>query len=113
MAEEKKITFANRVINGWDVWSVKGSLDTVTSPEAEAEGERLLSESRGNFIVELSELRYLSSAGMRILLRLAEKAKASGKTYALCAPQGIVKDVLRKSRMDMLMKIHDTTEELM
>lgn len=42
-------------------------------------------------VVDLSRLEYVSSAGLRVLLRLAKQAKKEGKDFALvAAPQGMV-----------------------
>ena len=73
--------------NGWTVWSVNGRIDMVT-------------------------MDYLSSAGLRVLLRLNKLAKKSGKEFTLCGPSGIVKSVLEDSGMDALFTIYASLNEL-
>lgn len=55
---------------------------------------------------------YLSSAGLRVLLRLNKLAKKSGKEFTLCGPSGIVKSVLEDSGMDALFTIYASLNEL-
>ena len=60
----------------------------------------------------MSGLEYLSSAGIRILLRLTKQAQAEGKDFALVGATGMVKVVLAESRMDMFAKIYASADEL-
>ena len=62
--------------------------------------------------VDMSGLEYLSSAGIRVLLRLTKLAKAEGKEFALVAPAGMVTIVLAESRMDMFVTIYESADEL-
>ena len=111
MTEENSISYGLSEINGWTVWSVKGALSMITSKAAGIEGEKVLSGS-AKMALDMSELEYLSSAGLRVILCLAKKAQAEGRQFALCAPQGRAKQVLRESRMDMLIKTCQHLEEL-
>ncbi|MCR5175510.1 MAG: STAS domain-containing protein [Anaerovibrio sp.] len=96
---------------GWNVWSIKGQLDRCTSAEAIENGEQTLAGSK-KIAVDLSELEYLSSAGIRVLLRLAKKADAEGREFALISPEGMVKEVLEMSRLDMLVTIYKSIDDL-
>lgn len=97
--------------DGWTVWTVAGSMDIKTSPEAEEQGSQVLANST-KMVVDLSNLEYLSSAGLRVLLRLAKGAKKEGKDFALAAPQGMVATLLRESKMDMLVRVLVSLNEL-
>ena len=111
MAEESSISYGLSEMNGWTVWSVKGALSMITSKAAAVEGEKVLSGA-AKMALDMSELEYLSSAGLRVILCLAKKAQAEGRQFTLCAPQGMVKQVLRESRMDMLIKTYQRCEDL-
>ena len=58
--------------NGKVVLKIEGRLDTTTAPELEKELDTLLSEAK-ELIFDMSELEYVSSAGLRVLLK-AQKA---------------------------------------
>lgn len=71
--------------NGWTVWAVVGSMDIITSPDAGEKGSQVLANAT-QIVVDLSRLEYVSSAGLRVLLRLAKQAKKEGKDFALVQP---------------------------
>ena len=98
--------------NGWGIFSLQGRLDRVNSEEVAAKGNAEL-EQHTKMAVNLEKLDYISSAGIRVLLRLAKKAKAEGKDYVLCGPHGFVKEVLEDSNLDVLVPIAESVEKLL
>ena len=74
-----------------------GRIDTDNSENVK---QKLLTGLEGKdpscVILDADELTYISSAGLRILLRLAKKAKADGKAYSICGATGFVKEVLEQ-----------------
>ena len=109
--EGKMISFETGEKNGWTIWSIIGRLDRITAPEAGAEADKIFAASR-KLAIDLYALDYLSSAGIRVLLRLAKAAKPEGKAFALFAPGGMVKSVLVDSRMEMFVNIYESADEL-
>ena len=110
MAEET-IAFQTSEKNGWTLWAVKGRLDRLTAQEAGEKADNIFSATQ-KLAVDMSGLEYLSSAGIRVLLKLTKQAKADGKEFALVAPAGMVKVVLAESRMDMFVTIYASADEL-
>lgn len=109
--EENTLEFQTSEKDGWTIWSVRGRLDRMTSQEAGDEADRVFAASR-KLAVEMSGLQYLSSAGIRVLLRLAKQAKAEAKDFVLVAPAGMVKEVLSESRVDMFIRIYAAVDAL-
>lgn len=97
--------------NGWTVWSVNGRIDMVTAEKAYATGEDIVNRNEKT-VLDMSGMDYLSSAGLRVLLRLNKLAKKSGKEFTLCGPSGIVKSVLEDSGMDALFTVYTSLNEL-
>lgn len=97
--------------NGWTVWSVNGRIDMVTAEKAYSQGEDIVNRNEKT-VLDMSGMDYLSSAGLRVLLRLNKLAKKSGKEFTLCGPSGIVKSVLEDSGMDALFTIYASLNEL-
>ncbi len=110
MAEET-IAFQTSEKNGWTLWSIKGRLDRLTAQAAGEKADEIFAAAQ-KFAVDMSGLEYLSSAGIRVLLRLTKQAQAAGKGFALVAPSGMVKVVLAESRMDMFATIYESADEL-
>ena len=97
--------------NGWAVWTVEGRIDTMTADAAYAEGEKIVQQNEKT-VLDMSEMDYLSSAGLRVLLRLNKLAKKSGKKFTISGPSGIVKSVLEDSGMDALFTVYASLSEL-
>jgi stage II sporulation protein AA (anti-sigma F factor antagonist) len=66
--------FNARVEDGYTIVSVKGRLDTVTAPECERKFRALLADNL-RVVLDFDGLDYISSAGLKSLLVLAELVK--------------------------------------
>ncbi|MBR5901202.1 STAS domain-containing protein [bacterium] len=74
--------------------AVKGRLDTLTSPKLESELEPSIAKAR-SLVLDLAEVDYLSSAGLRLLLTLQKRFKREGGSFALRNIQPGVMEILR------------------
>ncbi len=88
-----------------------GSLDTNTSTNAEAKFKELLDGNTRKIVVNLEQLEYISSSGLRVLLGTAKKLKASGGDLRLCRPNDIVQEVFDISGFSSILNIFQTEEE--
>jgi anti-anti-sigma factor len=91
------------------VAAMKGRLDAATASGAEAKLLGLLAGG-AKLVVDLAEVGYVSSAGLRVLLLAAKQAKAGGGAFALAAPQAGVMEVLQISGFHKILAIHDTRD---
>ncbi len=67
-----------KTMNGTElVIELEGRLDTVTSPELEAELGKSL-DSAESLVLNFSKLEYISSAGLRVLLSAHKTMSAKG-----------------------------------
>ena len=55
-----------------------GRLDTLTSPNLEAEIKQLITQNKLKFILDFTQLDYISSSGLRVLLMLQKQLKGLG-----------------------------------
>lgn len=67
----------------------------------------LVNDSEGvqQLTVDLSELDYISSAGLRVLLVAAKAAKRKGGTVVLSAPKASILEVLKISGFDKILPV--------
>lgn len=65
------------VENGKVVFAIGGRLDTTTAPELEKELEEVLSEAK-ELVFDMLELEYISSAGLRVLLKAQKTMNSQG-----------------------------------
>ncbi len=61
-------------------------------------------------IIDLSELDYMSSRGLRVLTVAKREADESGIAIALASPNEVMREILAISRYDKLFTITDTVE---
>lgn len=68
---------------------IKGELDTLTAPDCEREIFSAFRPSMEVLVLDMKELSYISSAGLRVLFKVAKQVKAAGARFALanCQPQ--------------------------
>jgi len=86
-----------------------GRLDTATAALTET---RLLTMlEKGSVIADLSDVRYVSSAGLRVLLKAAKQAKATGASFTVAGLQPPVREVFEISGFDKIIPAFATRAE--
>jgi len=91
--------------------SVKGRMDTVTAPDFEKQLSGWIDGGELIFIIDLSGLDYISSAGLRSVLVLTKKVKAKGGRLMLSSLQEPVKEVFEISGFSTIIPIRDSTND--
>jgi anti-anti-sigma factor len=84
--------------------SVAGRIDTITSKELVTE----IASEMGTFnsmVMDLSDLTYISSAGLRILIATQKKLKASNTPFVIKNVNEPVGEILRMSGIDKILTI--------
>ena len=84
--------------------SVAGRIDTITSKELDAE----IASEMGTFnslVMDFSDLTYISSAGLRILIATQKKLKASNTPLVIKNVNEPVGEILRMSGIDKILTI--------
>lgn len=87
------------------VVSVSGRLDTLTSPDLDKAGKGWIEGGRIDVVLDLNELDYISSAGLRSVLALAKAIEANGGRIVLSGAKGMVQEVLSMSGFDSFLRI--------
>ena len=75
--------------NGNAKIKVSGRLDTITAPELEKELDTVL-PSLNTLIFDMEELEYISSAGLRILLKSQKAMKTNGEMKLINVNENIM-----------------------
>ena len=88
-----------------------GRLDTSTSRAFEEKIHEVLSTGERKFVVDLRELEYVSSAGLRVLLMLARRLQSKGGELVLCSPTESVQEVLDISGFTRIFNIAPSQTE--
>lgn len=93
------------------VLALVGNLDSQTSGQFQEKITTLLGQGKRRFVVDLEQLAYLSSAGLRVLLMLAKKLDLTDGGVTLCAPNEHVRSVLAVAGFDKILAIFPTREQ--
>ena len=96
--------------NGRVVVSVAGRMDAVSAPDFDRRCEEWLTEGLNLFVVDFSNLEYISSAGLRSLLVLAKKLSARKGQVVIAALKDVVKEVFTISGFGGIFTLADTVE---
>jgi anti-anti-sigma factor len=99
--------------NGWTVVSVGGRMDAVTTPGIEKELGGIVEGGEKKLVINLKELGYISSAGLRGLLATAKKLKAGQGEITFANLQAPVREVFDISGFYSIFKVCDSVEEAM
>ncbi len=83
--------------------SIDGRLDTTTAPQLEAEINSSL-EGVTDFVIDMAKLVYVSSAGLRVLLKAQKIMNKQGKMTVRNASQEI-KEIFEVTGFDELLNI--------
>ncbi len=92
------------------VVTVTGRMDTTTAPEFEKAVTGWMGQGETRFIVDLSSLEYISSAGLRSILTVGKKLKAQEGGMAFCSLTPMVAKVFSISNFAALFPIYDSLE---
>lgn len=101
--ESKKMQISVAKAGEQMVAVISGRLDTATAQAAEDILLPLV--ENGSVIADLAEVGYVSSAGLRVLLKAAKQARLTGARFALCGLHQPVREVLEISGFDTMMQI--------
>lgn len=81
--------------DGKYVVSLEGELDTAHAIEVEQAMQPLHEINGKDIIIDCSQLEYIASSGLRILLGLLKSAKANGNKVVLKSLNDEIKDVFK------------------
>jgi anti-sigma B factor antagonist len=88
-----------------------GRLDTLTSPDAQAQLTRLIEGGETKILLNLETLDYISSAGLRVLLAAAKQLKTNDGELRLCNLNEVVREVFVISGFDTILPIAASESE--
>jgi len=93
--------------NGAWVLAPRGRIDGVTCRPFEQKLMSRIDSGPVAVVLDLAELDYLSSAGLRVLLMGAKRQKAAKAGFALCCVQEHIREVLDVAGFTQILEIHE------
>jgi anti-anti-sigma factor len=96
---------------GCMILSVGGRIDFESALEFEHHVNAMIREASDYYIIELSQVELLSSAGLRVMLSTAKRVAQRNAGLALAAPSLVVRQVFEISHFNLLFKIFASVPE--
>ena len=89
-----------------------GRLDSNSAPDLEQEIGLISSDDNGHhLLLDFSRVEYISSAGLRVVLKTVKERQAASKSFAVSNMQDHVREVFEISGFDSYVKIHPDTSQ--
>jgi anti-sigma B factor antagonist len=92
------------------IMKVKGRVDSETAPELDTALTQLLNENKNKIILNLQNVEFLSSAGLRALVKALKSAQKSGGDVRLVSISEPIEVILRTVGMLQMFKMFSTNE---
>ena len=90
---------------------LEGALNSETARETETRLNQLIMGGNNKLVVNLNEVNYISSAGLRIFLMANKLIKKQNGALRLCCLNNTVNEVFEISGFNMIFKIFKSEEE--
>lgn len=98
---------------GYLIVGISGRLDSVSASEFDTAAKKWLEEGESQVILDLRQLDYISSAGLRVILALAKKLKSSQGSLSWCGLSEMVQDVICCAGFDSFIPIFPDSRSAM
>ncbi|RKY61262.1 MAG: anti-anti-sigma factor [Candidatus Neomarinimicrobiota bacterium] len=92
------------------IFSIEGNLDSNTAGDLEKKLIPVIDPNNTRFILDFSELNYISSAGLRVLLSAAKKLNQFRGKLILCSVKKDIKEVFEIAGLLPIFPIVDDPE---
>lgn len=96
---------------GFIILRIEGRVDATTSPQLDKIVNSMIDTGHHKIVLNFSEVDYLSSAGMRLLLSASKKLKSLGGKLVLCSPTDDVMEVIKMAGFNHILHIVSTEEK--
>lgn len=84
---------------------MNGELDTLTAEQIDPQIQEVEAMVSKPLIIDCTELDYISSSGLRMLLRLRKAAKAANQQVTLLSVNANIMEVLKVTHFDKMFAI--------
>lgn len=101
-----KLRLARHAVGDAVVVAVEGELDLFTAPFLRDEVREAIKEDGSRLVFDLSELSFMDSSGLSVLIEAWRLATGEGGGVCLAAPQPPVARILRTTGLDRRIKVY-------
>lgn len=95
----------------YSIFKLNGRLDSNTAMSFEQKLFESIENGAQRLILDFQDLDYISSAGLRVILKATKSLKSSNGRLVLCSMQDYVKEVFEISGFDSFLPIEATVDD--
>lgn len=92
------------------VVSIAGSIDALTADQIIGCVDEQINSGEKYLVLDLSEVQFMSSAGLRVILGALKETRKQGGNLYLAGAQAGVERVLKMSGFSKILKIYDNVD---
>jgi anti-anti-sigma factor len=87
------------------IWAPEGRVDAASAPDLEEAMTASIAEGVSDVVLDLNRTRYMSSAGLRVVLVVARALQAKNGRFAVCGLNDEVKELFEVSGFSLIVNI--------
>jgi anti-sigma B factor antagonist len=104
------VTIERRQVSDQVVLLVSGRMDADNAPQFEQECRACIAEGFTGLVVDLAELKYVSSMGLRCFVSVGKTLRDKGGALRICRLTGLVKQVFEITGLSGSFPIYESVE---
>lgn len=104
------MTIDRTQVDGKVVLHVSGRMDAENAVLFEQQCESCIAEGVRALVINLADLKYVSSMGLRSFVMIGQKQKEKGGDFRICCLTGLVRQVFEITRLNQVLPLHDSLE---
>lgn len=96
---------STEVIGDVGVIRVRGEVDTLESPKLDHTATQMLNDGAHNLVIDIRDVDFIASDGLRVLVHAHEQAHAQGGTLTIRRPSALAYRLMRLTALDTVFVI--------
>jgi anti-sigma B factor antagonist len=110
--EEENVRISTSLVNdGVGVLEVEGAIDAHTARELDRALHELLDQGHPRLLLDASQVIFISSAGLRVVVYAYRRASQVGGQLRVCGLNAHVRRVFEMAALDDFLQLGDTRQE--
>ncbi len=108
-----ELTLNMESLPGGKLVKIAGSVGVTEAEVLRSRLAEVASSGELNIVIDLSEMDFISSPGLTVLLKLAQRARTWEGSVNLVNPRPMIRDLLTRTRLTEIFPVHDSVEQAM
>jgi anti-anti-sigma factor len=106
-----ELTLTIEPVEGGQLVRIAGSVGVTEAEILRSRLAEVASSGELNIIIDLSEMDFISSPGLTVLLKLAQRARTWEGAVKLVKPRPMIRDLLTRTRLTEIFGVYDSVPQ--